>query len=103
MLSFMHHHYLNSAAKGFLGAALLLYSGWHLLAGSRGVLTLDVLQKELHLKQEQLKTLTLQQQHLEHRIALMQPGQVREEMLDELARQQLGYVEPDEIVVPLNE
>jgi len=44
-----------------------------------------------------------ERQKLERRVQLMQPGHVDPDMLDEQSRATLGYAQPDELTIYLND
>jgi cell division protein FtsB len=80
--------------------AAIVYFGCYTIWGNRGLLALTDTQARLAVAQEQLATLTDERQRLEHRIALLKPGSVDPDLVEEIAREQLLGSAPGEIVVP---
>ena len=53
-------------------------------------------------RQAQLTVLERQRDELRNRVGLLDPRHVDPDMADELARQRLNVVRPDEVIVPLH-
>jgi cell division protein FtsB len=84
------------AACSAVTAYFIYYAIW----GERGVLALEDAQAELGVRQEQLAQVRDQRIHLQHRISLMQPGQVDPDLIEELSRSELMDGAPGEVAVP---
>ena len=80
--------------------AVSAYFGYYAIWGARGALALEDAQAELGIRQEQLDQIHDQRTRLEHRIALMRPGQVDPDMVEELSRGQLMNGEPNQVAIP---
>ena len=80
--------------------AVSAYFGWHAIWGERGVLALEDAQARLGVRQEQLGQLHDRRARLEHRIALLRPGHVDRDLVEELARRELMDGAPGEVSVP---
>ena len=80
--------------------AVVAYFGYHAIWGERGMLAYSDVQARLGVQHEQLFQLRTNRQHLEHRIELMRPGQVDNDLVEELARAQLMEGAPGQIAVP---
>ena len=80
--------------------AVVAYFGYYAIWGERGVLALEDAQADLSVRQEQLAQVRDQRQRLQHRISLMQPGQVDPDLVEELARTELMDGAPGEVAVP---
>jgi cell division protein FtsB len=78
---------------------LVCYFGWHALYGDYGLLTIVRFEERISLRQAELQSIRADQERLQRRVALMRPGQLDADMLDELARVSLGYSRPDEITI----
>ena len=90
----------------FLGTTLALcltaYFAYHLVEGRRGLLALQRLDFQLARAQDRLEELAKEEQIFENRVTLLS-GTICEDLLVERAKDVLGYVRPDEIVVVMNE
>jgi cell division protein FtsB len=80
--------------------AIVAYFGYYAIWGERGVLELADIQARLGVQQEQLGQLQGDRARLEHRIALMRPGNVDNDLVEELARGQLMEGGPGQVAVP---
>ncbi|MEI9930972.1 MAG: septum formation initiator family protein [Rhizomicrobium sp.] len=80
--------------------AVSAYFGYYAIWGARGALALQDAQAELGIRQEQLAEIHDQRARLEHRIALMSPGQVDPDMVEELSRGQLMNGAPNQVAIP---
>ncbi len=80
---------------------LLGYFGWHAFYGPRGFGHRDALvlhQKEL---QRELDALLTGRKKLEKRVSLMRPDSIDPDLLDELARANLDYGRPTDLVIQI--
>jgi cell division protein FtsB len=80
--------------------AVVAYFGYHAIWGERGMLAYSDVQARLGVQHEQLIQLRTNRQRLQHRIELMRPGQVDNDLVEELARAQLMEGAPGQIAVP---
>ena len=86
----------------FLGCAGLLgYFVWHASEGPRSFANHERLLARVATVQGELDEVRGERKALEARVGLMRPESVDPDFADELARERLGYVKPDEIVVRL--
>jgi cell division protein FtsB len=76
------------------------YFGYYAIWGERGILALTDVEDQLGVRREQLAQLQSDRQRLEHRIQLMRPGNVDNDLVEELARAQLMEGAPGQIAVP---
>jgi cell division protein FtsB len=83
------------------GAALLIYFAYHLVQGDRGLIAWWNLRYEIDRTQATLDEVTGQQDALEHRVALLRPESLDRDMLEERSRLMLGFVHPNDLIVPL--
>ncbi len=81
-------------------AAVTAYFGYYAIWGERGVLALESVQADLGVHREQLAQVHAERLRLEHRIALMKPGQVDPDLVEELARAKLMDGQPGEVAIP---
>ncbi len=79
--------------------ALAAYFAYHAFQGDRGVLAMNRLNKEIALAKSELEKSEKKRQYLENRVSLMRPNGVDPDLLEELAREQLGMTHPDDLVV----
>jgi cell division protein FtsB len=82
-----------------LSAAALCYFGGYAIWGDRGALALEGVQAKLGIQQERLAQLESDRHHLQKRIALMRPGSVDPDMVEELARGELLDGGPGQVAV----
>ena len=80
--------------------AIVAYFGYYAIWGERGMLALTDIDARLGVQREQLAQLQTNRQRLEHRIDLMRPGNVDNDLVEELARAQLMEGAPGQIAVP---
>jgi len=83
-----------------ISAAAVAYFGYYTIWGTRGLIVLTETQARLEVRQEQLATLTAERERLEHRIALLEPGSVDPDLVEEVARSQLLEGAPGQVAVP---
>jgi cell division protein FtsB len=81
---------------------LLLYVTYHVMSGSRGILSMLRVRSTLAEKQELLQVLQHEQEELEHQVGLLQPGKYDLDLLDELAREYFGLRGLNEKVIMLD-
>jgi cell division protein FtsB len=79
--------------------AVSAYFGYYAVWGSRGALALEDTQAKLGVQQEQLAQVHDQRVRLEHRIDLLQPGQVDPDLVEERARIDLMDGAPNQVAV----
>src|SRR5690348_10827499 len=83
----------------FCGAAIL-YFGYHLLFGPRGLHALEDVRATLGVREAVLDQQTHDRKRLQHRISLLEPGSVDPDLVEELARGQLMDAAPGQVAVP---
>jgi|ERR1700722_10824342 cell division protein FtsB len=79
-------------------AASVLYFGYYLVWGSRGVLALTDARARLAVAQQQLADVDTDNARLKHRIALL--GAEDPDIIEEIARDQLLGTTPGQVAVP---
>ena len=82
-----------------LAASLLLYFGYHLVQGDRGLFAWWQVNDRLERAEAELGKLHLKRQILRRRVALLQREHIDEDMLDEQVRRMLNLVRPNEVVI----
>jgi cell division protein FtsB len=83
-----------------VSAAAILYFGYYLIWGTRGLIALADASHELTAKEQQLAILAGERRRLEHRIRLLQSGAEDPDLVEELAREQMLGSTPGQIAVP---
>ena len=78
---------------------LISYFSWHAVYGEYGAFALTRLDERVTIRTTELDTVSAERAKLERRVALMQPGKVDPDMLDEQSRAALGYSRPDELTI----
>jgi cell division protein FtsB len=90
----------------FLGplfcAALVFYFGFHALNGDRGIYALIKEQRRLELMNAELERVSSERMELDHRVRMLSSSSLDLDLLDEQAREVLGFVAPDEDVILLD-
>ena len=82
------------------GAALMAYFAYHAVQGDRGLIAWWNLRYEIEKTNLALADVTAERQALEQRVSLLRPESLDRDMLEEQARGMLGFVHPDDLVVP---
>ena len=84
-------------------AALLIagYFGYHGVVGDTGLLAWGGYRAERAQLEDEAERIARAKAALENRVALLDPERVDPDLADELVRENLGVVRPDEVVVPL--
>ena len=95
--------------KGLTASSVLLsvgliavFFGFHTIAGERGLIARQALDRQIIIAQEELALLQKQNAFLTHRIDLMRQGQVDSDILSETARAELGLYGPDDVIITID-
>jgi len=80
--------------------AIVAYFGYYAVWGERGMLALADVQARVGVQHDELVQLQANRARLEHRIDLLRPGSVDNDLVEELARGQLMEGAPGQIAVP---
>lgn len=81
---------------------LIAFFGFHSLTGERGLLMRDNLDREIAAAQEHLQLLKKENTQLASRISLMRSDIVDKDILEEMARSELGLFADNDILILLN-
>lgn len=84
-----------------MGAAMMVYFGYHAVQGDRGLIAWWNLRFEIEKTNEELSRVTAERQAMENRVALLRPQNLDRDMLEERARLMLGVVRADDLVIPM--
>jgi cell division protein FtsB len=82
-----------------LVAAYLGYFGFHAVHGSYGLLAMTAIEAEAERLAAELAELQAERTALDERAALLRPGGIDPDLVDELARRHLNVIAPDEVVI----
>ena len=83
-----------------MGAAVMVYFGYHAVQGDRGLIAWWNLRFEIERAATALADVTAEKKSIEHRVALLRPESLDRDMLEERARIMLGAVSPNDIIIP---
>lgn len=92
-------HYAYKMRLHILFALIFLYFLYHLIIGGRGIIALYEVEEKIHHLTEELEEERAKRLHIEHKVSLLHPGSLDLDLLDEQARNILGYANKDEIVI----
>jgi cell division protein FtsB len=85
-------------------AALMIvgvFFGGYAIFGPNGALADGDIERQLAVKQQQLAMLDKTRAELKNRVDLLDPKHADPDLVDELARKDLGVAHQDEVIVPL--
>lgn len=82
-----------------IGFCLCFYFSYHVVSGERSYLRLMSLERGIQRLTQQQDDLSGQRKALVNKVAMLRPGSIDPDLLEERARVVLGYHHPDEIVV----
>ncbi len=83
-------------------ALLIFYFGCQALTGDRGVLTAPRREEALVARRQELARLQAQRADLEMQVRLLSDNHLSKDLLDERARELLGFTDPNDYVVRLS-
>ena len=82
-----------------LGALALVYFGYHVVQGDRGLITWVQRTQQIETATAELAALKDEHSRLAHRASLLRPESLDLDLLDERARAVLNFVRSDEVVL----
>lgn len=85
-----------------LALIVMAFFGGYAVLGSNGVLAYGDYKRQLVKQRAELARLDRQRAVLRNRVKLLDPRHANPDMVDEVTRQKLNVVHPDEVIVPLN-
>jgi len=94
--------FLVMAGSALLLASVVVFFGFHILAGERGVLARPELDRKITLAEEKLALLSKHRAFLSQRIGLMQGDSLDADMLAETARAELGLYAPNDVIITID-
>jgi cell division protein FtsB len=83
-----------------MGAAVMVYFGYHAVQGDRGLMAWWNLRFEIEHANIALVAVSAEKKIIEHRVALLRPESLDPDMLEERARIMLGTAAPNDLIVP---
>lgn len=86
-----------------LGLCALMYFGFHAVEGRHGLLALRAYEQAIPELEAKAAGLAAERARLNRHVALIGPDQVDPDYLEELVRDRLGFVHPQELIVPVPE
>ncbi len=92
---------VRSAALPATAVFIVAFFAAYALFGSNGVLAWGEYSQRLDTRRADLLKLERERIVLANRVALLDPRHANPDLVDELARRDLGVARPDEIIVPL--
>ncbi len=95
------HKKLRQYVAPSLFALAIVYFAFYTLFGQRGLYRMFELEEALIIAQAQYQEVLEKRQVLEQNVALLKPQNLDLDMVDQRAREVLGYAHPDDIIVEL--
>ena len=89
-------------SSSILLSSVVVFFGFHILAGDRGVLARPELDRRIMLAEEKLALLHKHHDFLSHRIHLLQADSLDADMLAETARAELGLYSPNDVIISID-
>jgi cell division protein FtsB len=83
-----------------MGAAMMVYFGYHAVQGDRGLIAWWNLRFEIERAEAVLTDVSAEKKTLERRVSLLRSESLDPDMLEERARIMLGAVHPTDYIVP---
>jgi cell division protein FtsB len=93
---------LRSAIWPAVSLTIIAFFGGYALFGSNGVLAWGDYAQRYDARKVELAKIEKEKAEIANRVALLDPRHANPDMVDELARKELGVVGPDEVIIPLN-
>ena len=82
--------------------ALVVFFGFHTIAGERGILAQPELDRRIQLAEEKLMLLSTHHDYLTHRISLMRSETLDADILEETAQAELGLYSPNDVIISID-
>lgn len=93
---------LRSALWPAMALTIIAFFGGYALFGSNGVLAWGDYTQRYEVRKTELAAIQKQRDELAHRVALLNPRHANPDLVDEIARKELGVVRADEVIIPLD-
>ena len=85
-----------------VGFGLAAYFGYHAVNGSRGLFAWREVDAQLETSRHELENLRAERQSLEQRVRRLRHNSLDPDLIDELARKELSFVEPLDVIILLD-
>ncbi|HSA82439.1 MAG TPA: septum formation initiator family protein [Geminicoccaceae bacterium] len=85
-----------------VGLGLAAYFGYHAVNGSRGLFAWRDVNAELAATQQELESLRAERRTLDERVRRLRHNSLDPDLIDELARKELSFVEPLDVIILLD-
>jgi cell division protein FtsB len=85
-----------------VGLSLAAYFGYHAVNGSRGLFAWREVTAELEATRRELEQLRAERQSVERRVKRLRHDSLDPDLIDELARKELSFVEPLDVIILLD-
>jgi cell division protein FtsB len=89
----------NQILGPLIALLLMVYFGYHIVQGERGLFSWMRLRQKIVESQEQLSEIQSEKETLEMRVGLLRPDSLDQDMLEERARKILNWGYPGEVVI----
>ncbi|MCP4328835.1 MAG: septum formation initiator family protein [Alphaproteobacteria bacterium] len=86
-------------ATPVIAVTVLFYFAYHAIQGERGLVTRWHLSQQLSAADAQVTALKAEHDALQHKVRLLRPESLDRDLLDERAREMLGLIGQDEVVI----
>ena len=94
--------FMVMVGSSLLLSAVVVFFGFHIFAGERGILARPELDRKIMLAEEKLDLLVKHHEFLSQRIDLMQADSLDADMLAETARAELGLYAPNDVIITID-
>ena len=85
-----------------VGLGLAAYFGYHAVNGGRGLFAWREVDATLEATRQELEGLRAERQNLERRVGRLRHDSLDPDLIDELARKELSFVEPLDVIILLD-
>jgi cell division protein FtsB len=90
---------LNHILGPLIALLLMIYFGYHIVQGERGLFSWMRLRQKITESQEHLSKIQSEKETLERRVSLLRPDSLDPDMLEERARKILNWGHPGEVII----
>ena len=94
--------FMVMVGSSLLLSSVVVFFGFHIFAGERGILARPELDRKIMLAEEKLDLLVKHHEFLAQRIDLMQADSLDADMLAETARAELGLYAPNDVIITID-
>ena len=94
--------FMVMVGSSLLLSSVVVFFGFHIFAGERGILARPELDRKIRLAEEKLDLLVKHHEFLSQRIDLMQADSLDADMLAETARAELGLYAPNDVIITID-